>query len=213
MLDYALYHKRFLPHIQPKGRPLFNTVRSSDPIPPKFMDEYIRYTDTLRLAEKQKPEDHELKATNNKKAFAFIDDIFHKSAGGIDFTKPEAIATMMSENLQALHGKLCFISAYTIMPNHLHILLRPFEREGKPISTAEIMKSFKGLSARQVNLILNRSGSLWYREYYDHWVRSGREFVNVVEYIRQNPVRAGLVKEPEEWKWTWLNLHEGEVMW
>jgi len=44
-------------------------------------------------------------------------------------------------------------------------------------------------------------------------VRSGREFVNIVEYIRQNPVKAGLVKEAEDWKWTWLNLVEGEVMW
>jgi len=213
MLDYALYHKRFLPHIQPMGRPLFITIRSSDSIPKKYMEEYKRYTEMLKQAEKQKPEDHDLKVNNNKKAFAYMDDIFHNNQGSINFTKHEAVAALITENLQSLHGVSCFISAYTIMPNHLHILLRPFERDGKPISIAEIMKSFKGLTARQVNLILNRSGALWYREYYDHWLRSGREFVNVVEYIRQNPVKAGLVREPEEWKWTWLNLVDREAIW
>ena len=124
--------------------------------------------------------------------------------------KSEAVANIISENLQALHQKLCYIYAYSIMPNHLHLLFIPQEQDGKTISLAEIMKMFKGRTARQVNLILNRSGSLWSREYYDHWVRNSREFVNIVEYIRQNPVKAGLVKEPEDWPWTCLNL---ESMW
>ncbi|MDZ4181950.1 MAG: transposase [Candidatus Cloacimonadaceae bacterium] len=206
MLDYDLYHERSLPHIHPRGKALFVTIRSADPIPEKYMSEYRRYKETLQTNEQEKPNDKELKQNNNKKAFAYIDDMFHRSNGEISFTDHESVATMISENIQALEGNLCQVYAYTIMPNHLHLLLRPAERDGKPIALAEIMMRFKGISARQVNLILNRSGSLWYREYYDHWVRNEKEFVNIVEYIRQNPVKAGLVNDADRWRWTGLNL-------
>lgn len=210
MQDYDLYHKRLLPHIQPQRRPLFVTFRSADPIPTKFIHEYNRYKESLDSTEKQQPDDRELKINNNKKAFAMLDEIYNHCQGEIDFVKSKAVANTISENLRTLHGSLCYIYAYTIMSNHLHLLLLPEEQDGKPISLAEIMKKFKGLTARQVNLILNRSESLWSREYYDHWVRNDKEFENIVEYIRQNPVKAGLVKEPEDWPWTCLNL---EGMW
>ncbi len=208
MYQYELYHKRSLPHIQPQGRVLFVTIRSADPIPDKFMTEYNQYVKTLKATEEKALDDKELKITNNKKAFAYMDEIYNRYQGEIDFTKPETVAELISDTIRSLED-LCTVFAYTIMPNHVHLLIRPEEKLGVVIGMAEIMQRLKGLSARQVNLLLERSGSLWYREYYDHWVRSGREFLNIVEYIRQNPVKAGLVKKAEDWKWTWVDLERG----
>ena len=42
----------------------------------------------------------------------------------------------------------------------------------------------------------------WQREYYDHWVRSEKEFFSIVDYIERNPVSAGLAASPEEWPWS-----------
>lgn len=199
MLEYKLYHKRSLPHLQPRGRAVFVTIRSSDPIPDKFMTEYNQYVNTLKAAEAKAEDNKELKISNNKKAFARMDDIYTRYHTELDLTQPETIAELISDNIHIL-GDLCRVYAYTIMPNHVHLLIRPTEIDGVVISLAEIMQRLKGLSARQVNMLLGRRGSLWYREYYDHWVRYGREFLNIVEYIRQNPVKAGLVKRPEDWK-------------
>lgn len=202
MPDLVTCYKRKLPHIQPKGMPLFVTIRSADPIPQRLLIEYQRYTEMLRASEISKPDDRELKHQNNKRAFARLDDMYHLSTGEIDFTSPASIPSLISDNLQAMQAEFCLLYAYTIIPNHVHLLLKPNERDGKPIGIAEIMRRFKGLTARQINLLMGRSGSLWSREYHDHWVRSAREFLNIVEYIRQNPVKAGLVKQAEDWPWT-----------
>ena len=98
-----------------------------------------------------------------------------------------------------------YLYAFTIMPNHLHMLIRPLEREGEQIAISETIKSFKGHTARMVNQALNRQGQLWFREYHDHWIRNQQELVNVMEYIRNNPVKAGLAKDTRQWPWTWLN--------
>ncbi|PKN72084.1 MAG: hypothetical protein CVU50_08865 [Candidatus Cloacimonetes bacterium HGW-Cloacimonetes-3] len=54
-------------------------------------------------------------------------------------------------------------------------------------------------------MILNRTGSIWYHEYYDYWVRNQEELYRIIEYIRQNPVKAKLVDKPEDWEFTFVN--------
>jgi len=48
-------------------------------------------------------------------------------------------------------------------------------------------------------------GLLWYHEYYDYCVRTEAELIRIIEFIRLNPVKAGLVNDPGLWKWTWMN--------
>jgi len=43
---------------------------------------------------------------------------------------------------------------------------------------------------------------VWHREYWDRFIRNERHFQQVVEYIHQNPVKAGLVERPEQWPWS-----------
>ena len=83
------------------------------------------------------------------------------------------------------------------MSNHVHVLLKPH----KPLR--EVTRAIKSTSARQANVILSYTGQpFWQDESYDHWVRNGREFEQIVRYIERNPVRAGLVQEVEEWPWS-----------
>ena len=65
------------------------------------------------------------------------------------------------------------------------------------------MKSLKGFTARKANVILGRTGQpFWQDESFDHWVRDEVEFARVVSYIERNPVTAGLVKDPGDWRWS-----------
>jgi putative DNA methylase len=50
-----------------------------------------------------------------------------------------------------------------------------------------------------LNKVLGRSGQLWQHESYDHWVRDDDELERVVDYISDNPVKAGLVENAYDW--------------
>ena len=90
------------------------------------------------------------------------------------------------------------------MPNHVHLICRPLENEkDKYFSLTEILHSLKRHAARQSNLILNRSGSFWQDESYDHIIRNEAELERTINYILYNPVKANLVKEQKDWSWAY----------
>lgn len=66
------------------------------------------------------------------------------------------------------------------------------------------MKSIKGISAREANKILDRKGSFWQSESYDHIVRDEDELERIIKYIIYYPVKAGLVEKWEDWEHTYL---------
>ncbi len=59
----------------------------------------------------------------------------------------------------------------------------------------------KGTSAREVNTLLGRCGPVWQEESFDHVLRTSESLKEKIEYIRQNPVRRGLVVRPEDYRW------------
>jgi REP element-mobilizing transposase RayT len=91
-----------------------------------------------------------------------------------------------------------------VMPDHMHLLLTPFWDEcGDAYSVARIMKGIRGASARSVNVLLRRKGSLWQDESFDHELRNGESIEAKSHYICMNPVRAGLATTPDEYPWLW----------
>ena len=95
-----------------------------------------------------------------------------------------------------------------VMPDHLHLLLTPLaDAQGNPYSVVEILQSIKGASAHSINRALHRSGPVWQEESFDHVPRSNESFEEKLEYIRQNPVRRGLVERPEDYPWLWVEKH------
>lgn len=64
------------------------------------------------------------------------------------------------------------------------------------------MKSLKGITAKRANQMLGRKGRFWQEESYDHRVRNDLEFERIRRYIEENPVRAGLVREPADFPWS-----------
>jgi hypothetical protein len=61
----------------------------------------------------------------------------------------------------------------------------------------------KGITAKRANAMMASTGSpFWQEESYDHLVRKEREFEKIRNYIEENPVRAGLVREASEYRWS-----------
>lgn len=105
------------------------------------------------------------------------------------------LAGLTADTLQHFNGSRYQIHAWCVMPNHVHIIVQPRAGHALP----EIMKSWKGFIAREANRRLELSGEFWQPEYYDHLIRDESDFAHAMEYVRQNPEKAGL----KNWRWVW----------
>ena len=203
-MEYKLSYQRKLPHYQPKDGIFFITTRLAFDIPTVYLNAMNRYRESLRQLY-EKAEDVKLaEEIIKKKCFAYEDELYTKCATSVDLAQAPAQGIIISKLLE-MSKEYYYLYAFTIMPNHLHILLKPLTRDNVAFALSQIVKMIKGATAREINVSLQSQGSIWFREYYDHWVRSQQELINVIEYIRYNPVKAGYVKDPQYWPGTWLN--------
>jgi REP element-mobilizing transposase RayT len=92
---------------------------------------------------------------------------------------------------------------YVVMPTHLHLFGEIGSRGLK--ATIEDFKRWTGHAAAK---ILSRSEErFWQREWFDHWSRSDEEDDKIIQYIRENPVKAGLVANYLSWRYgSWTRL-------
>jgi putative transposase len=81
-----------------------------------------------------------------------------------------------------------YVHLLVLMPDHLHSLVS----FGPDIGMGEVIEKWKRYTA-------THAGVVWQRNYADHRLRCDESFAEKAEYMRQNPVRAGLVDAPEEW--------------
>ena len=80
----------------------------------------------------------------------------------------------------------------------MHLVLTPLRDENGLFSVAEIMQGIKSSSAHQINRALHRTGQVWQHESFDHVLRQEEGVAAKVDYVIQNPVRAGLVRNASE---------------
>ncbi len=140
---------------------------------------------------------------------------FHKSdtplfitfcAGGPLVLPGEARDLVLNHCLRERGARVDLFAA-VVMPDHVHLLLTALRGpNGRPFPLVEVMQSLKSTTAHRINKLLRRSGRVWQEESFDHVLRSDESLKAKCEYIRQNPVRAGLVERPEAYRWLWVNL-------
>jgi len=113
--------------------------------------------------------------------------------------------TLFLEILEEVRRKHQFvIAAYVVMPEHFHLLVS----EPDECDLSRVMQVLKQRVARRLLPDLRRSGlstdeeHFWQRRFYDFNVWSAAKHAEKVHYIHQNPVRRGLVAEPEQWAWS-----------
>ena len=168
----------------------------------------------------------------HRRWFKKFEDALDGAATGPSWLKEDRIAEIVDEALRYRDGKVYRLDAFCVMPNHVHAVFAPFlteelarrlvgntarrnrnaragqslpdtDSEEIKVTMASIMQSLKGWTARQCNLALGRQGQFWQHESFDHVIRNQAEWERVVNYVVNNPVKAGLVKEWREWKWSY----------
>jgi putative transposase len=105
-------------------------------------------------------------------------------------------ADLMLAQMGRLRDELAFLLlAYGVMPDHIHLIIVP----GDVADLSEIMQSIKGRFARLWNKQMGHQGSVWQPRYYESAVRTETQLKRWIEYIHQNPVRAGLAVSPDKY--------------
>ena len=93
--------------------------------------------------------------------------------------------------------------AYCLMSNHFHLLVTPDSSDG-------LGKCLHGVTCRYAQYFNNkwgRRGRLWENRYFSCPVDKDKYLWAVVKYVEMNPVRANIVKKPEEWRWSSAQEH------
>ena len=85
-------------------------------------------------------------------------------------------------------------------------MLRLFDEEDgkKGDFLPQMMKSINAFSGRECNKVLGLSGDFWQHESYDRLVRNGTELTNIIRYVLNNPIKAGLCEKWEDWKFSYV---------
>lgn len=211
MTRHPTFYRRNLPHWHPAGASIFVTWRLKGSLPSSAVTR-LRETHRLlnREAERKGLSSEDLNLRINKKLFAMLDEFLDRAAYGPTWLREPAIADMIQDALLNIYAHLYKLWAYVIMPNHVHVLVKPKpaipaadELTDETVSLSDITKRLKGYAAREANKLLGLTGqSFWQTESFDHWPRDEDEFYRIISYIENNPVKAGLVILAEDWTWS-----------
>lgn len=196
-MKYLLETKNFwrsrLPHWEVKQGIYFITIRSAESLPFQAQKRLEEIKQTL---EQQEANSESFK-DYQREVFATCEKFLDSGHGFCPFVNPKAATQFISELENWSSEALWLVSNYCVMPNHVHFIAGPLNNES--VGLHEYLKRLKGRSARNINKILNRAGSLWQTEWFDRWIRNKAELEKTIRYIRNNPVNAQLAKTAEEY--------------
>jgi REP element-mobilizing transposase RayT len=97
------------------------------------------------------------------------------------------------------------LDALVVMPDHVHTVFRLMGR----FQLSPILQRLKGRSAYRVNQKLRHQGSVWLDECFDRVVRDGNDLETKIAYIRENPVKKGLVVAAGDYQWLFVKERPG----
>ena len=97
------------------------------------------------------------------------------------------------------------ITAWVFLPDHWHAIIYP----PYPLTISTVFQAVKVSSMTGINVRRRERGELWQGRFFDHALRTVKEYNETVEYIHLNPVRRGLVKQVTHWRWSSIHEYAG----
>jgi putative transposase len=181
-------YQRSLPHWRQEGATYFTTFRLADSLP----EARLRELTALRVQwERQHPPPRSeadwqaLSRTTIEHVERWLD-----AGSGSCVLRETWAAEIVEQKLQHFANQKYELGAYVIMPNHVHLLVRPYSDQLDPLESLE--QSWKKFSSREINATLGTQGQLWQFESYDRIVRDEEHLDRCLQYIGNNPSKAGL---------------------
>ncbi len=205
------HYQRHLPHWRQDGATYFVTFRQADSLPRTKLDE-------LKVLKKQWANEIE-KIESDKKHKASLEDIHRKTfvkmeqwldrGYGSCLLRDPGARKAAADALKYFDGERYEIGAGVIMPNHVHLIMRP--HDGNELE--DLLQGRKSNMSREINA--HHQGiadqPFWQQESYDRIIRDGQHLWRCIQYIGRNGTKANL-NENEYSKWVkpeWIDLGWG----
>jgi REP element-mobilizing transposase RayT len=169
------FHVRRLPHLYFRSRFIFVTWRLYGSLPKGRV-----FPRELTFGE----------------VFVAVDRLLDNARTGPTYLNRPEIAGLIVDAIYNVQDQLRLyeLHAYVVMANHVH---------PPAVALPKITQCLKRFTAQKANAILGLTGHcFWQDESYDHLVRDDVEFRCIEKYIEMNPVKAGLVRAPEDFRWS-----------
>lgn len=126
---------------------------------------------------------HIIQRGNNRQVVFFGDDDYRRYLADLEM---------------AARGHGCAVHAYVLMTNHVHLLVTPEDTEGP----SQMMQALGRRYVRYVNKVYRRTGTLWEGRFKSGLIDSDAYLLSCSRYIELNPMRAGMVQHPREYRWS-----------
>jgi len=175
----------YLPHFDEPGLVQGITFRLIDSLPHDFLDRCEQELQSL-------PQ-HRRQIEKEKRITKMLD----RGIGACHLREPR-VASVVENALLYFDTERYNLLCWCIMPNHVHAMIETFELYGLD----DVLHSWKSYTSNEANKILGRRGSLWQQEYHDRFIRDDDHFAKAFRYIEGNPVKAGLVANAKDWRWS-----------
>ena len=177
----ASIESRHLPHWRQDGATYFVTFRLADSLPNEV---YIRWKQEREAAVRAAGAASEpVMEKFREQMESQLDD-----AHGACWLKNPDVADMVENALRHFDGERYVLGRYVIMPNHVHLVVRPLMEH----KLSDIIHAWKSFTAHEANQLLGREGEFWQDESFDHIVRNEASLEKFGRYIQENPSKAGL---------------------
>lgn len=178
------HHSRgYLPHYDSTELTQFVTFRLANSLPATI----LRTLEIKRAAGKMNDLQYQWE----------VEKTLDLGRGPVFLKRPE-IARLVSETIIRFDGEKYVLKNWTVMPNHVHLLVRTLEG----FTLSEAIHSIKSFTALRANRLLGRKGRFWSPDYFDRFIRNYIHFNRVYTYVDENPVKAGLCSTPSDWQWS-----------
>ncbi len=197
----AGFHARgVLPHLKREGGTYFVTFRLAGTLPREVLLRFKQEREAIlqqALAAKRPltwHEQEELFRWYSNRVDKYLDE-----GRGEGYLRRRDCADLVADALRWFDGQRYELSAWVVMPNHVHVVVRP----SPPYSLSDILHSWKSYTSHEINKFLPRKVvPFWQDESYDHLIRDDEDLQRVRHYTLVNPVSARLCARPEEWPWS-----------
>jgi type I restriction enzyme R subunit len=217
--DSEVIRRRNLPHWDVPTAAYFVTTCLEGSIPARGLLDLESFR--TKLAKRPRPSEQsegQWRETQWKLRFARMDSWLDR-AEAARYLEDERLAQIVADALCFFAGERYYLLGFVVMPSHFHWVFQPLPtwvsslKPAKQVLTMRqrIVHSINRFTASACNQVLGRSGGFWQREAYDHWVRSPEELERILSYVENNPVRAGFVESPPEWRYSsaWIRRQVG----
>ena len=200
----TIHDRGHLPHWEKDSATYFVTFRLGDSLPQSVLHQILSERASVLATAAQagrslsRDELRKLDRPSTAKIERYLD-----SGTGACHLKEPTIANIVVSTLRHFDDKRYRLLAWCVMPNHVHVIAHLFPGQTLP----SVIHSWKSFSAKKCNEVLQEKVSFWQREYYDHLVRDVSEFERIVQYVVDNPVKAGL----HDWPWVWVWGHDAPM--